>query len=255
MDKAQLVRDMAESFYAEYRKKCQNLSDRELKDISLKNSRLVGSTPVDANNFQTISRYYAEGMVCKEILEQRKQREEEVKRWRQGLPARREKAILNLSAAVSELGQLIAAILEFRGGLTLKEIVAEVKEYQEAEEADIVACLNGLEQEEIVYQTGDTYRLLTVCTPSLFPENILEFARNAFEKHNTKFEDDHIKVLKLIEAKGMPLSEAAIRESIENIGHYSISGLSLLGVLDVSYLNDDDIDGVYYFKMLGERSC
>ena len=255
MDKAQLVEEMAKSFYDEYREKCKNLTDRELQEINLKNTRIVGSTPVDTNNFQTISRCYAEGMVCKEILEWRKKYSEAIKSWRNNLHERKEEAILNLPAATSELGQLIAAILEFRGELNGEEICSLVKEYREVDDAEITKTLSDLEKEEILYKSkSKKYHLLNVCTPSLFPENIIEFANAAFKKYNETLDENHIKILLLLKNENAPLSRKDIIEKTA-VGKFraedALLKLEMTKVLEEFMLDDFY---VYYFKMLGERS-
>ena len=226
-----------------------------MQEINSKNVRIVSSTPVDTNNFQTISRCYAEGIVCKEILEKRKNYLVAIKNWRNNLLERREKAILNLSFAVSELGQLIAAILEFKGELRLKEICACVKEYNDIEDSEIIECINGLVKEEIIFKTDDKYHILNICTASLFPENIFEFAKIAFKREDIKLEEKHIEVLNLLKDKKTPLSEEDIREN-SKFNKYRVEealfDLKSSKVLEEFYL--DDFDYVYYFKMLGERS-
>lgn len=255
MDKAQLVEEMAKHFYDEYREKCKNLTDRELQDINYKNTRIVASTPVNTDNFETIGRCYAEGMVCKEILERRKKYSDAIKNWRNNLNKRKEEAILSLPVATSELGQLIAAILEFKGELKLKEICACLNEYNDIEDSEIIECVNGLEKEEIVFKNKDKYQILNICTPSLFPENIIEFAKNAFKRKNKKIEEKHIEVLNLLKDKSEPLSEDDFREN-SKFNKYRVEeallDLENNGVLDSILF--DDIGYVYYFKMLGERS-
>lgn len=255
MDKAQLVEEMAKHFYDEYREKCKNLTDRELQDINYKNTRIVASTPVNTDNFQTIGRCYAEGMVCKEILEGRKKYSDAIKNWRNNLNKRKEEAILSLPVATSELGQLIAAILEFKGELKLKEICACVNEYNDIEDSKIIECINGLVKEEIIFKTDDKYHILNICTASLFPENIFEFAEIAFKRKNVKFEEKHIDVLKILNDKKTPLSEDDIREK-SKFNKYRVEeallDLENNGVLESILF--DDIGYMYYLKMLGERS-
>ena len=254
MDKMQLVEEMAEHFYDEYYAKCKNLTDKELQDINLKNANFVGSTPINTDNFQTISRYYAEGMVCKEILEERKLISDATKSWRNELQERKENAILNLPAATSKLGQLIAATLEFNDELSLKEICDFLNVYQEVDEPEIVKILEDLEKEEIIYKQNEKYHILNICTPSLFPENVIGFANNAFKKNNLKLEEKHIEILNLLNVKNVPLSEEDILKN-SKFNKYQVqealSDLKNSNILDC--FQSEYIEFVHYFKMLGER--
>lgn len=155
----------------------ENKSVAELQRIILNENLKAQAT----NNVAELEKILGEIDACNEIIANRKRHKENIQsakeEWKRLCPLRQEKAILNLKAAASPNGQLIAAILEDEDGLTEHELESWCEELESLPEEDLRTLLSDLVSEGIIEGHKDgKYFLRRVCTGDLFPENRLDWA-------------------------------------------------------------------------------
>lgn len=217
-----------------------------------------------------------ESEACSEILEKRKAKQDYESRtqealrvasstWESAVNTRRKNAILNLSAATSYHGQLIAAVLDETDNLTAQEIRQWADELTSLTDSDYNALLEDLIEEKVLLVNDEgRYSLLSLCTPELFPSNPMHWAK----MHSEWFGSAERKFIQHIIDTGKPATEADWIEITwsnvmkENYASkpktaYSRAKNELRtpvnsGVLSCYPISNTDLN-YYYFTMLGEK--
>ena len=252
----------------------------ELRAIMNHNSAAIYSQ--DAEGAQTL---LAESRACQELIRQKEeaasymQQEEMIQKeflpvWENANDARRRKAILNLPAATSYCGQLVAAVLEEEDGLTAEEIRQWSDDLTSMEDAEYKKLLADLCKEEILYCTTEgKYFLLSLCTSDLWRTNpMLWVTRQRFdyigaEIYHIKKENDRVFFQRMIES-GKPATEIDWIECVwtdyrkKNVpenpqfsygrAKEELSKLVEAGILSITRVPRSDLN-YYYFTMLGEK--
>lgn len=252
----------------------------ELRAIMNHNSAAIYSA--DADEAQTS---LAESDACLELIRQKEeaafymQQQEMIQKeslpvWENANDARRKKAILNLPAATSYCGQLVAAVLEEEDGLTAEEIRQWSDDLASMEDTEYKKLLADLCTEEILYcTTAGKYFLLSLCTSNLWRTKPMlwvtqqHFDYISAEIYNIKKENDWVFFQRMIES-GKPTTEVDWIECVWTDSrkkdvpdhpqfHYrrakeELSKLVEAGVLSITQVPCSDLN-YYYFTMLGEK--
>lgn len=217
-----------------------------------------------------------ESEACAELLKRRQENQEyensvqealwsAPREWEETVAERRRNAILNLSAATSYHGQLIAAVLDETDNLTAQEIRQWADELTLLTDSDYNALLEDLVEEKVLLVNDEgRYSLLSLCTPELFPSNPMHWAK----MHSEWFGSAERKFIQHIIDTGKPATEADWIEITwsdfmkENYASkpktaYSRAKNELSthvdsGVLSCYPISNTDLN-YYYFAMLGEK--
>lgn len=166
-----------------YLLKYKDITDEKLEEIS-NHLRTVG---VFSSNTTEALKALGELEACNEIMSQRrarKQYKKDLERtlkfafifWEEALAERRQKAVLNLPAATSYHGQLVAAVLDAEDDLTADEIRLWSDELEAMDDDLYRTLLQELVNEQIIVAENGKYSLLTLCTEDLFPSDPLRLA-------------------------------------------------------------------------------
>ena len=249
---ADLVKKGAELYYDKYIEKHRNTSDSQLLDINFKNGRTLITTPVNTNNFKSLCELCAEMTVCKEIYEERQEQRKNEKAWKENLEERRKAAILNLPTATSKIGQLIITILEFRNGMTVDDILKfKHSSISELTIDKLNEILKRLTAEGVIYEKEKRYYFLRTCTPSLFPEDPIDYTRRVFEQKGIEFEEAHAEILSTLQKLGRPaLHEEELDADSVRI-EWPLMDLKKAKIVRSYY--KDFSETRWFFTMLGEK--
>ncbi len=249
---ADLVKKGAELYYDKYREKHRNTSDSQLLDINFKNGRTLITTPVNTNNFKSLCELCAEMTVCKEIYEERQKRREDEKAWENNLNERRKVAILNLPTATSKIGQLITTMLEFRNGMTVDEIL----KFNHSSISELTAdklnkILKGLKAEGVICEKEKKFYFLRTCTPSLFPEDPIDYTRRVFEQKGIEFEETHAEILSTLQELGRPALHDEELDASSYKVMWPLEDLEKNKIVRSYYKDFSEVR--WFFTMLGEN--
>ena len=182
--------------------KYRDLDDETLRKIIYDNAKKATAMPNTPGTLSALCQLNGESKACNQILservEHRNQIREGKKKWNDELEEKKENIFRNLSAAASANGQLIAAILEDEDGLTQSQIAAFCEELSECSEEELKAFLEELVKEGILRKEDDRYFLLDICTPTLYPEDPVEWNMHKYRQarifRNEDPEEDWSKV-------------------------------------------------------------
>jgi hypothetical protein len=266
--------------------------DLELRAIALGNIEKINALPSSSSPSMVAQAqlWLAETTACNEIIERRKKDKEAkqnaLETWQLTIENKAESNILNLPAASSANGQLIAAILEDEDGLTAEEITGWCEELTLLGLEECKKLLDQLVAEDILELGKDQkYYLLNICTPSLFPSDAgLESWMQRHFKRHPELETYTAKlIIAVIHFYFRFLKEAFTKEDlVERIQNISTKDLKVLiadypfvvGIGSVSaalenasilttlrqlsryrMISYTTINGYnfYYFRMLGEK--
>ena len=247
-------------------------SDDELRQIIRHN----GMAALASDNLVEVASLVGEQQGCNELLRLREQdrawKETEaellrrgMERWRTLLSERRKQAILNLPAATSYNGQLVAAVLEDAGcSLTAEEIREWSDDLTAMEDEEYSKLLNALVNEGVLTFTRGVYSVLCLCTPALIPADPMQWANSRCDSISWDGKQFMQEMLRRTE----PLSELdwiklnwmefqQERVSQEPPFYYrkaqkEISKYVEAGILHKMPVPNSDFN-YYYFAMLGEK--
>jgi len=210
-------------FYDDFYRSHSDKSDSELRDIVLNNARKVAAMPLQpsAQMMAEAKKMVAESKACNAILTERQEKREAlesaIENWKAEKESRAKDLILNLPAAVSSNGQLIAAILE-EEKLTADEIAGWCDELAMLDRAELDSLLEELVLEQIIALNGDRYECINICTPSLYPEKPVEWG---LAKINEYIADGNYAPDRLLERAKLLLTAFSIADA-----PYSVDSLS-----------------------------
>jgi hypothetical protein len=223
-------------------------SDYELNEIIHTNAQKINILPSNASPSQLADArlWLAEVMACQEIVEDRIKEKVEQKAaletWKSSIPQRIERNILNLPAASSANGQLIAAILEDEDGKTAEEISGWCDELADLGLDECKSLLDQLVSEGILELGKDQkYYLLNICTSTLYPPNISTWAERQFKR---KYRYSHASyteklIIAVLDFWKEPLTEDDLTAHIQELSDSELEALIenypfLSGIGDVS---------------------
>jgi hypothetical protein len=225
-------------------------------------------------------------MACNEIIESRKKEKEErntaSETWKSIIKQQKESNILNLPAASSANGQLIAAILEDEDGKTAEEITGWCDELAALGLDECKSLLDQLVSENILELGEDQkYYLLNICAPTLFPSDIdvTTWTQRHFKRHPELESYTAKLIIAIIHFFKEPFTTDDLTERIKNLSGKDVKLLVddypfLAGIGSVSSALEKDSIGwavrqlsknrmlastrinrynLYYFYMLGEK--
>ncbi len=269
-------------FRDEYLRTHCEKSDAELQAIVLTNAKKVIALPTNASAsmLAEAKKWNIESKVCNEILADRKAKkqatESALKTWKDNAQTRVQELIINLPAAVSYTGQLIAAILE-EEKLTADELAGWCDELAILEKEELDTILERLVAEQILAVNDGRYECINICTPSLYPENPVEWgmkkveaavAQNSNRVPERVMERSYL-VLMALNLEDTPLTTEGLQKEISyykflveegkcdesdmNMDKYDlnelISFLTRAGVLEGQFMAGER---AFYFKQLGK---
>lgn len=249
-------------------KEYKNMTRTELEAIRLKIVTTIGQ----ANEYEG-QKMLGEMDACNHILEVRefKQNEEyamwdAMRHWEKSVIERRKKAILQIPAAISYHGQLIAAVLDEEDNLSAEEIRQWSNELATLDNSEYQKLLDDLCEEKVLYINDDgNYSLLSLCTEDLFPTNPLLWTAQHCSKSYTSQE-----FLEHLAKTRQPATEVTWielcgnkreKENLEVYPQYAYSTAKRrledcikTGILTSMPIPDTQLN-YYYFTMLGEERC
>ena len=217
-------------FYDEYYRTHSEKSDSELREIIIANGRKTLALPLQPSPqmLAEAKTWNQESKACSALLEERKAQRDALDAalevWKSNKDSKTKGLILNLPAAVSFTGQLIAAILE-EEKLTADELAGWCDELAVLERSELDNLLEELVAEQILSVKDGRYECINICTPSLYPEKPIEWGleqvKNAVSGAN--YAPDRILeraelVLTVLSLEDNPLSIAALKKEFR---HYS----------------------------------
>ena len=247
-----------------------NKTDSELQRV-VQNNALKAAASNSVVEMETL---VEESEYCSSLLQARANARKE---WRKTLPDRKRKAILNLKTAATPNGQLIAAILEDEGSLTVEEICSWCEELHELGQDKVQKILDELVSEGVLKKNGKAYYSYIIYTKHLFPEHPADWALKTWSQNGFSASDDSILfiLLQALEIHGEAMDPTDFLDVIaENKSKIFLAApkekrSSILYTIDT--LGENRIDrikrtltkccnneilsnarGVYYFPMVGE---
>ena len=269
-------------FYDEYYRQHSEKGDAELQAIVLTNAKKVIALPTNASAtmLAEAKKWNIESKVCNEILNKRKEKkqatEAAVETWKNGAEERTNNLLINLPNAVSYTGQLIAAILE-EEKLTADELAGWCDELAVLEKEELDTILENLVEEQILTVNDGKYECINICTPSLYPEDPVNWGMRKVEieidKNPNRVPDRVMErsylVLSALNLEETPLTIDGLKKEISfykflvaegecdesdiNMDSYDleklISFLARAGVLEGQSMGGSR---AYYFKQLGK---
>ena len=251
----------------------------ELRAILTHNAIAISSkSGDDAQNM------LAESQACSELLQKMISAEEYLLQeglqqefaevtWKNSLENRRNKAILNLPAATSYHGQLVAAVLDEEDGLTADEIRNWSDELLAMADHEYEKLLTDLCNEEILCCTKEgVYSILSLCMPDLMRTNVMLWlakhydyvteenasffheGERAFLHHllNTRKPATEIDWIEYAWKENRKKNVAANPRASYSYAKKELSKFVEDGVLSITPIADSDLN-TYYFTMLGEK--
>ncbi len=250
----------------------ENKTDEELNDIAiqaLKEIAALTNTPSDLAKFEKLK---SDHRIALEIVRERKERKEAEKRaianFKDRLEQKKLENVMNLKAASSFKGQLIASILKEEDGLTGEEIASWYEELSEMDENEFEDLLNSLCEEGIIEKDeSGKYHLLFIMYDSLKAVPESEYCRKKFNIDKLKEKERFLLDIIHLEESGAAISELdarmiALYSIILEGRHYSddVLGMderqkdrTLYNLMREKLVKKDFRSGVYYTPMLGEK--
>ncbi len=206
--------------YSEFEK----LSDDDLRSIVLNNARKIMALPVSPTPAQIAEsqRLLAEQRAANEILTERKEThdklEASVTEWEKQQKEVPYDNFLKLKAASSANGQLVAAILEDEGAMSAADLAGWCEELASLEDLAFKELLDELVKERVLTIKNDKYRLLHVCTQTLYSDNPVERGIDLLKQSGVTELGLSRLILTIMNVDGEPVNAATI---IEKRGDYS----------------------------------
>lgn len=168
------------TFYDYFYRMHSEKGEMELSAIISTNAQKILALPNNVSGAMRADaeQWRIESKVCKAILDDRKNKKEAAENafasWKENEQNRVNRRFLNLPAAASSLGQLIAAILE-EENLTIDELAGWCDELAVLERSELEKLLQELVAEKILQENEGRYECINVCTENLYPENPVEW--------------------------------------------------------------------------------
>ena len=159
----------------------EKLSDDELYSITLNNARKITAMPANLTpaQYSEATKLLGEQKAANEILAARKEKRDKIKasitEWEKQEKNVPYNNFLKLKAASSANGQLVAAILEDEGEMSAADLAGWCEELASLEDSAFKELLDELVKERVLTIKDGKYRLMHVCTQTLYPDGPVEW--------------------------------------------------------------------------------
>lgn len=159
----------------------EKLSDDDLRSIVLNNARKIMAMPMNPTpaQYSESQKLLGEQNAANEILKGRKEKRDKMKASISEWEKRKEEVpydnFLKLKAASSANGQLVAAILEDEVEMSAADLAGWCEELASLDDLAFKELLDELVKERVLTIKDDKYRLMHVCTQTLYPDDPFEW--------------------------------------------------------------------------------
>ena len=159
----------------------KKISDDELRNIISNNAAKVLAMPKNATASQISEMYQLRGEqeAAAQILAERKEKRDKIsasiRKWKEHEEEIPYKNFVKLKTASSANGQLVSAILEDEGDMSATELSGWCEEMAALDDSVFKLLLDELVMERVLVIKDGKYRLMHVCTPTLYPERPVEW--------------------------------------------------------------------------------
>lgn len=236
-----MATDFVETWKQLKRSDFEKLSDDELRSIGLNNARKVMAIPANPTPAQLSEgeRLMAETQLSSEILAARKEKRDKIKAeidgWKQQEQAVPYDNFLKLKAASSANGQLVAAILEDEGEMSATELAGWCEELASLDDASFKELLDELVKERVLTIKDDKYRLVHICTETLYPEDPVEWGLGILQQAGVTELGLYCLILTMMRTEGEPVNTESIIK--ERAGYSFLQGQEGITTEDFSAEN------------------
>ena len=194
----------------------EKLSDDELRALGLNNARKIMAIPANATPSQASEgqKLLAEEQAASEILAARKEKRDKIKaaidEWKQQEQAVPYDNFLKLKAASSANGQLVVSVLEDEGEMSAMELAGWCEELASLDDTAFQELLDELVKERVLIVKDGKYRLIHVCTETLYPENPVEWGINLLKSAGVTELGLYRLILTIMNTEGEPVNAETI---------------------------------------------
>lgn len=213
-----MATDFVETWKQLKRSDFAELSDDELRSIGLNNSKKVMAMPANPSPAQLSEgeRLLAETQLASEILAARKEKSDKIKaaidKWKQQEQAVPYDNFLKLKMASSANGQLVTAILEDEGEMSAAELAGWCEELASLDDTSFKELLDELVKERVLTIKDDRYRLVHVCTETLYAEDPVEWGLGLLKQVGVTEFGLYRLILTMMYTDGKPVNTETIRK-------------------------------------------
>lgn len=196
----------------------KKISDDELRNIISNNAAKVLAMPTNATASQVSEMYQLRGEqeAAAQILAERKEKRDKIsasiRKWKEHEEEIPYKNFVKLKTASSANGQLVSAILEDEGDMSATELSGWCEEMAALDDSVFKLLLDELVMERVLVIKDGKYRLMHVCTPTLYPERPVEWGTRLLKQAGINELGLYHLILIIMDTENEPVNAASIRE-------------------------------------------